>query len=849
MTPAVSTGIVATQVGFILLALLIGMIGKSRRVPTVFAWVNTLLAFVAIALAGAAAAPGEVLGITGGTSRFVVYAVTAFIAAAISWAVVAVIGIRLRSVQEQYYAKPETREVMGAELREVLRQEGIALDERLSRAEQEREQFLYALEDQHAKQIAGLAQEYQHEASTILRGLVNELAAEKLEPIIDEKLSEQRAVIEREIKRIDIDASGEALLEIRAEFKDLEESVAAAKARTERPKEENPDTDVVDQAKVRLAAADKVIEAGIAASTIELEARVEARALQLEQQLVDADALLDQRIAEAGNPLVARMTETQGAVEAQLNTWMGVLDSRFAETEQILNQRIIEQEHALEGRVVDLETAIETRLAQHVAAVEQVLASHDEQLQSALTEQSGAIGTHFAAERDRLIAELTEHGVHIQESVAGELVAAEQRARQTVEATQGAWNQFTEELEQRFAETREEAVRAAREIGAEEAIALKAQLDGITTGASSDIARQVEELGREAAWQRGQVERSVRDTLEVLQRQAGEAVSDADRVFADLERIGAERVDRIRRDAEDALVQSRDYVGQLQESLGIHLGDLRERSSVVADEMNERLSSITAASQQGASQLEQYARDVVEATTRELGNVSEQATSELQTRVNEEFAATVQASIEAQQRASEAHLAELAQRIMQQVQGDLAGLAEHARSAVTGELDQIIGSSRQHAQEAQEQAFRQVMADLARQQGELAEHARTASAEARRILDDGTRDGRRELEQAMASMGAHMREEIVRFNDEGQRRVDAIISQLRTSEQELIRDEDRKLLQAREELVRQHQGALEDQVRNLVGGLGRSLDAGQPVGSFTAGLDRPSTPLSGGFGG
>ena len=196
--------------------------------------------------------------------------------------------------------------------------------------------------------------------------------------------------------------------------------------------------------------------------------------------------------------------------------------------------------------------------------------------------------------------------------------------------------------------------------------------------------------------------------------------------------------------------------------------------------MNERLASITAASQQGATQLEQYARDLVDATSRELGSVAEQATSELQERINTEFTATVQAALDAQQRTYEAHLTEVAQRIMQQVQGDLAGLAEHARSAVTGELDQIIQASRQHAQEAQEQAFRQVMNDVARQQSELAEQARAAGGDARRILEHGLRDNRRQLEEAMASMGAHMREELVRFHDEGQRRVDAIVNGLRT---------------------------------------------------------------------
>jgi hypothetical protein len=241
---------------------------------------------------------------------------------------------------------------------------------------------------------------------------------------------------------------------------------------------------------------------------------------------------------------------------------------------------------------------------------------------------------------------------------------------------------------------------------------------------------------------------------------------------------------------------------------------------------------------------------VVEATTRELGAVSEHATMELQARINDEFTATVQSSIEAQQRASELHLDEFAQRMIQQVQGDLAGLAEHARAAVTGELDQIIQSSRQHAQEAQDTAFRQVMNQLARNQAELAEQARAASGDAKRILEDGLRDGRRQLDEAMASMGAHMREELVRFQDEGQRRVDQLVGQLRDREQDMIREEDRKLGQARQELVRQHQGALEQQVRSLVGGLSSSLDVATPSasGSFTQGIDRPTTPLSGGFG-
>ncbi|MCW2925887.1 MAG: hypothetical protein JWM98_3291 [Thermoleophilia bacterium] len=861
MSPDVSTGIVAVQVALIVLALIIGVAARQRKAAIAFAWIGTALAFCAIGLAGASVA--GIGGVSGETSRFVVYAVTAFIAAAIGWAVVAVVNVRIRAAQERFYAKPETREAMAADLREVLRTEGIRLDERLSRAEQEREQFLYALEDQHARQIRGLADEYQHEAATILRSLMDQLQAERLEPMVEERFAEQQARIERELGAIDATVAGEALMKIREQQVELEAELAAAAKRVESIRDQNPDLDMEEQAKARLATVDAMVaeqlakvdgavETQVAATAARVEAATAERAAALEARLAEVDLLLEDKIATAGNPLLAKMAETQGAVEAQLNTWMSVLDARFAETEGILNQRIIEQEGALEGRVVELETALEERLAQHVAAVEQVLTDHDTQLQTALTDQSAAIGSHFSTERDRLIGELTEHGVHIQETVANELMTAEARARETVEATQAAWNVFTDELEQRFAETREEAIRVAHEIAEEERHTLRADLEQITKGASDEIAAQVEGLGREAAWQRAQVERSVVETIDVLKSRASEAVTDADRVFADLERIGAERVERIRRDAEDALVQSRDYVGQLQESLAAHLEGLRERSGVVADEMNDRLAAITSASHEGATQLEQYARDLVDATSRELGTVAERATTDLQNRINQEFTGTVSASLEAQQRTFELHLGEVAQRIMQQVQGDLAGLAEHARGAVTGELDNIIQASRQHAQEAQEQAFRQVMGELARQGSELAEQARAAGGDAQRMLENGMRDNRRQLEEAMTSMGAHMREELVRFHDEGQRRVDAVIAKLRSTEQDVIREEDRKLAAARQELVRQHQGALEQQVRSLVGGLSNSLDLGAPAptagGSFTEGLTRPSTPLGGGNG-
>src|SRR5690606_26496939 len=229
-------------------------------------------------------------------------------------------------------------------------------------------------------------------------------------------------------------------------------------------------------------------------------------------------------------------------------------------------------------------------------------------------EQSAAIGTHFSGERDRLIAELSSQGEDIQGRIADELASAEDRARETVAATQAAWNSFTEELEQRFAQARTEALRAAQDIAAEEGSSLQKKMQEITARASADITAQVEELGREAAWQREKVERSVRETVDILRKQAQAAIADADDVFADLERIGAERVERIRRDAEDALVQSRDYVGQLQDSLGVHLEQLRERSAELAEEMNGRLTAITSATHDGVTQLDQYARDLLDAT-------------------------------------------------------------------------------------------------------------------------------------------------------------------------------------------------------------------------------------------
>lgn len=142
----------------------------------------------------------------------------------------------------------------------------------------------------------------------------------------------------------------------------------------------------------------------------------------------------------------------------------------------------------------------------------------------------------------------------------------------------------------------------------------------------------------------------------------------------------------------------------------------------------------------------------------------------------------------------------------------------------------------------------QVMADLAKQQAELADQARSAGDQTRAMLDDALRSNRRQLDEAMASMGAHMREELVRFHDEGTRRVSSIIDGLRGKEQDLLREEDRRLQTARGELVRQHQSALENQVRSMVGGLTSSLGAAPANGSFTADISRPPTPMSPGTG-
>lgn len=851
--------ILVSQVVVLALTVILSFATPSRTLAQLMAWLSTVMMLASVGIASAVFSGAG--AIDGSQTHWGSYAGMSVLAAILTWSAAGVIRSWQRTRYERNLESPETRSRAGDELRDILRREGIALDERLTQAEADREQFLYALEERHAKQIAGLAQEYQHEAQTILRQLLDQLAVETLQPMVEQRLAEQRKTIESELGAIDSAVAGETLTTLRTEFAALLEQVNTVEERVTTLREQNPDAAMEDLVQARLDAITTQVDQRVADVQAKLDGALATTIETIDARIVEVGKQLDERVDAASNPLAMRMAETQEQVEAHLEQYLAVLDGRFAETEQILNTRVLEQETALEGRVLEMEQAIEARLTQHSTGIEQVLAEHDTELQNALAAQSDAIGSHFGAERDRLIAELNEHVLEMQEKVAGELIAAEDRARDTVQATQIAWNRFTDELEERFDATRAEAMRAAEEIANAERDRLQQLLEELTQGTSSDIAAKVEQLGREAAWQRAQVERTVQEAMGVMQEQAQQALENADGLFAELERVGSDRVDAIRRQAEDALVQSRDYVGQLQDSLGNHLEQLRERSGELAEEMNERLASITQAAHEAAGRVESFAREIVDATGRELAGISESQVQSLQQRLAGEFTSNVQRSIDDQQRAYEQHLLEVSQRIMQQVQGDLAGLAEHARSALTGELDQMIGEAREHARHSQEQAFVQVMNDLARHQADLADQARTATEATRGMLDESLRESRRQLEEAMASMGAHMREELVRFQDEGQRRVSQIIDGLRSREHDMLRDEDRKLQQARGELLRQHQGQLEEQVRNLVGGLSGAMTAGNaaptfstqgsapaaPLGAFTAGLERPVTPLAGGF--
>ena len=842
MTQSIFQGIVIVQVLILALTIVLSFTARSRGTGLALAWANTMLGIMVIG--GAIAVQAGILTLAEGTATGVLmYGIAGVVAAALTWAASRMIATMLAARQQRYYDSPETRSRISDELRDVLRSEGIELDARLAQAERDREQFLYTLEERHARQIAGLAKEYQHEAHTILTQLLDQLVAERLQPMVEQRLTEQREALESELGAIDTAVAGETLTTLRTDYRELAEQVEAAASRIEQLRKENPDSGVEELANRRMDEIEAQVAARLEATQAQLDEALAGTITALDARIAGVGALLDEKVEAAGNPLAARMADTERAVDARFTEYGEVLTQRFAETEELLNQRIHEQEHALEQQVSQMEQALEQRLASHGESIEQLLSEHDSRLQDSLAQQAGAVSAHAASERDRLTGELSAHTAALSEQVAGELATIESDAREAVATAQDAWNRFTEELEQRFAETRQEALRAAGDIARSEREALEREMLAITEQASGDIADKVEKLGREAAWQRAQVERTVTDHLDLLRDRANEAVSNADSIFADLDRIGAERVSAIRQQAEDALVQSRDYVAQLQDSLGSHLEALRERSGELAHEMNERLGAITMASQDTAARIEAYAREIHDSTTRELSSSSEMLVQNLQARIQHDMAANLQSTLDAQRAAWEQQLNELSQRVVQAVHGDLAGAAEHARSSVAHELEHVVAQAREQVLRSQEQSHMQVMNELARQSSELGDQARHAAAHASSLIEEGLRDSRRQLEEAMASMGAHMREELVRFQDEGRRRVDDVIGRLRTAEQDMIREEDRKLTHARNELVRQHEGAMQDQMRSMMTGLSGAL--GSQGSSFTASVNRPSTPLTG----
>jgi hypothetical protein len=839
--------ILVAQVALLILSLPFSLSARGRSVVKTAFIASCVLALGALALFGA-----SVGALAIDTGKAAQYAGVCFAAAVLQGLITSLFGVK-RGMDEKRLESPAARERAADELRAILQKEGIQLDARLEAARQEREAFLYALEERHAKQIASLAQEYQHEAHSILSQLLDQLAVDQLQPMVEQRLAEHGKEIESELGAIDSVVAGEALTTVRAELKELLERVEDAESRIEQAKAENPDRDIEDLVRQRTKEVEKDLSRRI-------DDMVESTMKDVEIKFANVGDLVAEKVDLAANPLVARMKETEAEVEGRLNEYHKVLDTRFVETEKLLSGRVVEQEKALEQRVLEIEQGIEQRLGLHTESVNGALATHDEQLQVSLAEQSEALVAHFGEERDRLMADLGLHAVQLQEQIAAEFVEAERRAKQTVEATQEAWNQFTGELEQRFAEAREQALDAAQQIADAERNSLQTAMEQIVEAASTDMQDKVEAMGREASWHRAQVERASLESTDALKKIAHDAINNADNIFGDLERAGHERVDAIRRQAEDALVQSRDYVDSLQRSLTDHLEQLRLRANELADEMNDRLASVTQVANDALVRVDSHSRDVIDSSSRELAAVADQRLAQLEQQIAQGLTAQLKSNMEAQQHQFEQYLGEMAQRAVQQVHGDLAGLAEHARGAVTGELEQMIGQSQQQARQLIEQGHAQISSEISRQQGDLNGAAREAANVARGMLEDSLRELRRQLEEAMASMGAHMREELVRFQDEGQRRVSGVVDQLRAKEHEVLRDEDRRLTQARNELVRQHEAALKSQVSNVVtnisgsmlsGALGSPASGGStftarvedvPSG-FTSDIERPATPF------
>jgi len=452
MTLQISQSIVAAQVGLLLITLVLSFVARSHRGGLALAWLNSVLALALIGGTAAQLATPVKSGIVAPSSAsLITYVVLGVIVAGLTWGALRIIATMLAARHRRFMASPKTASRLSDELRDVLRGEGIELDARLHQAEADREQFLYALEERHARQIAGLAQEYQHEAQTILRQLLSQLAAEQLEPMVEARLAEQKTAIESQIAAIDTAVAGEALTALRSEFSELTDKVETAEARVATLRAQNPETSIEEIAEQRLAGIEALIAERMDVTKSELDTALAATVEQIDGRINEVGALLDAKVESASNPLAQRMVDAEAKVEGRLAEWTHVLDGRFSETGQILNQRILEQEQALEQRVVIIETALAQRLEDHTGAIESMLNGHDGQLQSSLAQQSEAVSAHFGTERDRLIIELTEHAVGMQEQIANELAEAEIRARETVTATQVAWNHFTEELEERFA--------------------------------------------------------------------------------------------------------------------------------------------------------------------------------------------------------------------------------------------------------------------------------------------------------------------------------------------------------------------------------------------------------------
>ncbi len=844
--------IVFAQIALLVLTLPFSLSDRARRALRLTAGLSGLGAVAGVGLFIA-----TLLGLGGLPSvlanSVVVWSLIGLGVAVLQVAILGLRGLRMR-VDAARLQTPAVRSRAGDELRAILRSEGVELDERLEAARTEREQFLYALEERHAAQIASIAEEYQAEARTILTQLLDQLAAEQLQPLVEQRLAEHGDQLRSELGALEKVAAGETLNQLRDDLATLDAKIEEASGRVAEIRRDNPESTIEERVNARV---DEIV-AGLDGRRSDLEQG-------FEQRLGQAQAAMEARISEladmvngkvdlAGNPLLVRMEEAQRDVDLRMKSYLASLERRFEETEKLLTERTIQQESALQERVIALEASIDERLTSHGASIEQVLSTHDGELHGAIEEQVRAVHAHVEEQRTRLVADVDEHGRQLSERMQAELAAAEENARAAVTATHEAWESFTADLEERFAATRQQAIDEAQDIARAEREQLLGAMQQITGESQAHIQEQLEMVGREAAWQRAQVERSVSENLDLLQRSASEAMASADEIFADLERMGADRVESIRVRAEESLVSSRQYIEQLEGSLNEHLEAMQQSASQLAEDLDARLTGITGTAQQAGDQLEAYARQLIDSVTDEVTRLSEQRVNELDLTLTQDLQAKMQAAVDQQHRRYEEHLAELSQQVLQQVNGDLAGLVENARGVVSTELEAVIQDAQRQAQEIQRRGHGEVMQELARQQQELATSANEAAAAMRSMIDGATRDSRRQLDESLAAMGAHLREELVRFQDEGRRRTEEAIERLRHAEQDLLRDEDRRLASARGELVRRHQETIQRELSSALGtiDLGLGSPSATPAGSGGlgfAGVQRPATPLTGGQGG